>query len=220
MGRSNIFDDVRARTQLGRPVGASGEETRQRIIVATMRCVAEVGYAKATIREIARMANVTSASLYNYFPNKSELIKATIATRADAAMPRVRQAAEASGDVIDRLAAVLDECGKLMREYPDLAAFEFAIRAENVTGADGRKARRQPKNTGFEAFHEIIESVVSDAQRRGELGDHPDPRAAVEAIYALVYGLTELAATLPADEYHAALSAAKVLVKGTLFGSS
>ena len=68
--------------QLGRPVGASGEETRQRIIVATMRCVAEVGYSKATIREIARMANVTSASLYNYFPNKSELIKASIAARA------------------------------------------------------------------------------------------------------------------------------------------
>lgn len=215
MGRSNIFDDVRARTQLGRPVGASGEETRRRIIVATMRCVAEVGYAKATIREIARMANVTSASLYNYFPNKSELIKAAIATRADAAMPRVRQAAEGPGDVVDRLGAVLDECGKLMREYPDLAAFEFAIRAENVTSAK----RPRPKNGGFEAFHEIIEAVVEDAHRRGELGDQPDPRAAVEAVYALVYGLTELAATLPADEYHAALSSAKVLIKGSLFGS-
>src|SRR6201986_3881814 len=179
--------DVFAMTgaQRWRPVGASGEETRQRIIVATMRCVAEVGYANATIREIARMADVTSASLYNYFPNKSELIKATIATRAEAAMPRVRQAAEEPGDVIDRLGAVLDECGKLMREYPDLAAFEFAIRAENVAAARGRKALRQPKNTGFEAFHEIIEAVVEDAQRRGELGDHPDPRATVEAVYAL-----------------------------------
>ena len=133
-------------------------------------------------------------------------------------MPRVRRAAEGSGDVTDRIAAVLDECGKLMREYPDLAAFEFAIRAENLTVADPKA--RQPNNTGFEAFHEIIESVVEDAQRRGELGDRPDPRAVVEAIYALVYGLTELAATLPANEYHAALSSAKVLVKGTLFGSS
>ena len=82
------------RTQLGRPVGASGEETRQRIIVATMRSVAQVGYSRTTIREIARLANVTSASLYNYFPNKSELIKATIAARAEAAMPRLRRAAE------------------------------------------------------------------------------------------------------------------------------
>ena len=201
------------RTQLGRPVGASGEETRQRIIVATMRCVAEVGYSKATIREIARIANVTSASLYNYFPNKSELITATIAARADAAMPRLRQAAEGPGDIIERIEAVLDECGQLMREYPDLAAFEWAIRAENVMALDGPEA-------GFETFREIIEGVVDEAYRRGELADRPDPRATVEAIYALIYGLTELAATLPADEYQAALGSAKVLVRGALFDRS
>ena len=200
------------RAQLGRPVGASGEETRQRIIVATMRCVAEVGYSKATIREIARMANVTSASLYNYFPNKSELIKATIAARADAAMPRLRRAAQGDGGIVDRIEAVLDECGHLMREYPDLAAFEFAIRAEHVTTPDGPEVE-----AGFETFREIIEGVVADAHRRGELGDHPDPLGAVEAIYALVYGLTELAATLPPEDYQAALSSAKVLVRGTLF---
>jgi AcrR family transcriptional regulator len=201
------------RTQLGRPVGASGEETRQRIIAATMRCVAEVGYSKATIREIARMANVTSASLYNYFPNKTELIKATIAARADAAMPRLRRAAEGAGDVIDRIEAVLDECGHLMREYPDLATFEFAIRAENVIAPDGPEV-----GAGFETFREIIQGVVVDAYRHGELSDHPDPRGAVEAIYALIYGLTELAATLPPEDYQAALSSAKVLVRGTLFG--
>ena len=204
------------RAQLGRPVGASGEETRQRIIVATMRCVAEVGYSKATIREIARMANVTSASLYNYFPNKSELIKATIAARADAAMPRLRQAAAGPGSISDRIEAVLDECGHLMREYPDLAAFEWAIRAENVENViapDGVEV-----GAGFETFREIIEGVVADAHRCGELGDHPDSQGVVEAIYALVYGLTELAATLPPDDYQAALRSAKVLVRGTLFG--
>jgi AcrR family transcriptional regulator len=204
------------RAQLGRPVGASGQETRQRIIVATMRCVAEVGYSKATIREIARVANVTSASLYNYFPNKSELIRATIAARADIAMPRLRQAAAGPGDVIDRIEAVLDECGQLMREYPDLAAFEWAIRAENAIALDGRES----DNAGFATFREIIEGVVADGCRRGELGGHPDPRAAVEAIYALIYGLTELAATLPLEEYQAALSSAKVLVRGALFGRS
>ncbi|WP_142254568.1 TetR/AcrR family transcriptional regulator, partial [Mycobacterium colombiense] len=102
------------RAQRGRPVGASGEETRRRIVVATMRCVATAGYARATIREIARTANVTSASLYNYFPNKSELMKAAVAAQPD--------------NVVDRLAAVLDESSRLMRDYPDLAAFERAMR--------------------------------------------------------------------------------------------
>jgi AcrR family transcriptional regulator len=202
------------RTQLGRPVGASGEETRQRIIVATMKCVARVGYSRATIREIARMADVTSASLYNYFPNKSELITAAIAARAEVAMPRLRQAAEGAGDIVDRIEAVLDESGALMREYPDLAAFEWAIRAENLIATDRGHAE------GFEVFRGIIENAVADAHRRGELGDHPDPRGAVEAIYALVYGLTELAAAMAPADYQAALGAAKVLVRGTLFAAS
>lgn len=206
---------MRAKTQLGRPVGASGEQTRRRIIVATMKCVAEVGYAKATIREIARMANMTSASLYNYFPNKSELIKAAIAARTDTAMPRLRRAAQRPGTIVDRIEAVLEESGQLMREYPDLAAFEFAIRAETI--AARRTSRGRPENPGFEAFRGIIEGVVEDARQRGELGDHPDSRAVVAAIYALVYGLTEVAATLPPEDYHAALGSAKVLVRGALF---
>ncbi|WP_156745223.1 TetR/AcrR family transcriptional regulator, partial [Mycobacterium sp. 1165178.9] len=102
--------------QLGRPVGADGEQTRARIIAAAMRCVGEAGYTRATIREIARTANVTSASLYNYFPNKSELLKAAVAARTDVAVPRLRQAAARPGSAIARLEAVLDESGRLMRE--------------------------------------------------------------------------------------------------------
>jgi len=226
INQSNIFDHVATasedrptmtRPQLGRPVGASGEETRQRIINATMKCVAEVGYSQATIREIARMANVTSASLYNYFPNKSELIKATITTRGSIAIPRLRDAAESPGDVIDRLEAVLDECGRLMREFPDLAAFEWAIRAENIIPTD-RWPSREPGSADFETFRDLIERLVEGARQRGELGDNPDPRGAVEAIYALIFGLTEVAATLPPADYQAALSSAKVMVRGTLFG--
>jgi AcrR family transcriptional regulator len=191
-----------ARAQLGRPAGASGEETRRRIVAATMRCVARVGYSRATIREIARTADVTSASLYNYFPTKSELIKAAIAARTDVALPRLRAAAAGPGHVIDRIEAVLDESGRLMREYPDLAAFEWAIRSESAL-APGSGA---PGGEGFQAFREIIESIVEDDHQRG----------AVEAIYSLIYGLTELAATLPPDDYHAALAAAKQLIRGTL----
>ena len=154
------------RAQLGRPVGASGEVTRQRIIVATMRCVARAGYSRATIREIARTAKVTSASLYNYFPNKSELIKAAIAARTDVALPRLREAASRPGGVIDRIEAVLDESGKLMREYPDLAAFEWAIRAESALALDSEVAG----STGFQAFREIIESIIEDALPPGRRG--------------------------------------------------
>ncbi|WP_253875716.1 TetR/AcrR family transcriptional regulator, partial [Mycobacterium asiaticum] len=101
-------------SQLGRPVGASGEQTRQRIIAAAMRCVAEMGYSQASIREIARTAGMTSGSLYHYFPNKAELFKATGDEIEAIVLPRLRRAAQGAGDIVDRVEAVLDECGRLL----------------------------------------------------------------------------------------------------------
>jgi AcrR family transcriptional regulator len=85
---------------LGRPAGASGEQTRRRIIVAAMRRVAEVGSAQASIREIAKAANMTSGSLYHYFPNKSELLKATGEEIEDIVLPRLQAAAARCDDVV------------------------------------------------------------------------------------------------------------------------
>ena len=193
--------------QLGRPVGAVGGQTRQRIIAATIACVAELGYARTTIRQIASTAGVTSANIYNYFPNKAELVAAAIAARAEIALPRLRRAAERPGTVVDRIEAVLDESGNLMREHPDLATFEWAIRAQNaVTVYPGEAG-----SGGLEALRDIITGIVGDG--RGT------PQPAVEVTYALVYGLTELAATGSPETYHAALAAAKRLIRGTLFGS-
>lgn len=195
--------------QLGRPVGAVGGQTRDRIIAATMRCVAELGYSRTTIRQIARTAGVTSGNLYNYFPNKAELVAAAITARAEIALPRLRGAAQQPGSAVDRIEAVLDESGKLMSEHPDLATFEWAIRAQNAVMVYPGEAG----NVGLQALRDIITGIVGDARRRGE----PIPKAAGEVTYALVYGLTELAATGSPEAYHAALAAAKRLIRGSLF---
>lgn len=197
--------------QLGRPVGADGGQTRQRIIAATIACVAELGYARTTIRQIARTAGVTSANIYNYFPNKAELVAAAIATRAEIALPRLRRAAQRPGTVVDRIEAVLDESGNLMREHPDLATFEWAIRAQNaVTVYPG-----ETESGGLAALRDIITGIVDDGDSRLATGARP----AIEVTYALVYGLTELAATGTPEAYHAALAAAKRLIRGTLFAT-
>src|SRR6516225_1356113 len=112
-----------------------------------MRCVAEVGYSQATIRGIAKAADMTSGSLYHHFPNKSELLKATVKEIDEIALPRLRAAAaRADGDVVERLEAVLDESDRLMREYPHLAAFDRAMRAESTAhpGAGSAAPRHQP----------------------------------------------------------------------------
>jgi AcrR family transcriptional regulator len=197
-------------TPLGRPVGANGEQTRRRIITAAMRCVAEVGYSQATIREIARAADMTSGSLYHYFPNKSELLHATGEEIEEIVLPRLRAAAAQHDDVVDRLEAVLDESTRLIRDYPYLTGFLRALRA-------GRARRGVPRSPGSKALHDVVFEIVDDAQMRGILAPEADPRSTVEAICALTRGLSEQADSLSPETYQATLSSAKGLIRGTLF---
>ena len=200
-------------SQLGRPAGANGEQTRARILTAAMRCVAEVGYSQATIREIARAADMTSGSLYHYFPNKSELLTATVREIDEIAFPRLRAAAARADDVVDRLEAVLDELDRLMREYPYLAAFDRAMRTESTSHPRSGGAT----HPGLKALRDIINDIIEDARAGGALPADANPGAAVNAIYALARGLTERAAKLPPDAYAATLASAKKLIRGTLF---
>jgi AcrR family transcriptional regulator len=188
-------------SQLGRPVGADGEQTRRRIITAAMRCVADVGYSQATIREIARAADMTSGSLYHYFPNKSELLKATSEEVEAIVLPRLRAAIAQTGDPDDavaRLDAVLDESKRLIRDYPSLAAFLRAVRAQDP-------------------LRVVVTEIVEDARLQGQLSPDADAGAAVEAICALTRGLSERAGSIPPRAYHATLGAAKKLIRGSLW---
>ena len=198
---------------LGRPVGTDGEQTRTRIITAAMRCVAEKGYARTTIREIARAADMTSGSLYHYFPNKSELLDAVVEDIERTSVPRLRSAAAQGDGVVDRLAAVLDEASLLMREYPHLAAFDRAVRAES----NEHPVRGRPKYPGLKALRDTISNILSDARTHGALPPGTDPDAAADAIHALARGLTERAASLDDGAYAATLASAKDLISGTLF---
>jgi AcrR family transcriptional regulator len=200
-------------SQLGRPVGAHGEQTRQRIIAAAMRCVAEVGYSQATIRQIARAAGMTSGSLYHYFPNKAELLNATGEEIEKIVLPRLRAAAAQSDDVVDRLEAVLDESKRLLRDYPNLAAFLRAARAQS----SAQLRRGGPNFPGSKALREVVSEIIEDARVQGTLSPAVGAGAAVEAICALTRGLSEQAASLPPEAYDATLGSVKKLIRGTLF---
>lgn len=199
---------------LGRPVGANSEETRKRILDATMRCVAEVGYARATIREIAREADMTSGSLYHYFPNKAELVKATFDEVAMIAVPRLASAAEQNATVLDKLMAVLDESVRVMRDYPLAVAFDRAIRAESPQHLH----LAQDSDTVFTELHNLIGEILQQAAREKVLGPRVDIDSAANAIYTIFRGLNEYAGTAPPrKEYEATVASLKQLLRGQLF---
>ena len=200
---------------LGRPVGANSEETRKRILDATMRCVAEVGYSRATIREIARAAHMTSGSLYHYFPNKAELVKATFDEVATIAVPRLAQAAERNVSTLEKLIGVLDESVRVMHDYPLAVAFDRAIRAESPQDLH----LAENSDLRFMALRSLIRTILEHGARAKELSPGVDVDSAADAIFLIFRGLNEYAASAPpAAEYHATVAGLKRLLRGQLFG--
>ncbi|WP_459974716.1 TetR/AcrR family transcriptional regulator, partial [Mycobacterium sp. MUNTM1] len=126
------------------------------------------------------------------------------------ALPRLRAAAARADTVVDRLAAVLDESNRLMREFPDLPGFERAMR---VIGHQHGNRLQRP---GPKALRDIITEIIENADAQGALPTGADPRGAVNAIHALARGLTERAASLGPGAYAATLDSAKGLLRGRL----
>jgi AcrR family transcriptional regulator len=180
-------------------------------MAAAMQCVAERGYARATIREIARTADITSGSLYHYFPNKAEIVKGTYLEVSEATMPRLATAAEQAKGVVDKLVAVIDVGSQIMQDYPYAIPFDRAIRAPGVDDA----ALPKISEGIFAALGNIIEGVIQQAQRDGELNPTVTAAGATNAVFALLRGLYDSGLASPA-EFHETVQAIRLLMQGSL----
>jgi AcrR family transcriptional regulator len=204
-----------SRSALGRPSGSSGEDTRRRIIAAAMKCVAERGYARATIREIARSADITSGSLYHYFPNKAEIVRAAYLEVSEATMPQLEAAAEQAQGVVNKLAAVIDQGSQIMQEYPYAIPFDRAVRAPGVDEA----ALPKISESIVAALSRIVEGVIHQAHRDGELNPAVTPAGATNAVFAVLRGLYDSGLSSP-NEFHDTVRALQLLMQGGLFSTS
>jgi AcrR family transcriptional regulator len=179
-----------------------------------MRCVAEVGYSQATIREIAVAAEIRSSSLYHYFPTKADLITATFTELAETVLPRLTGVLQQDGDVLEKLMAILDECEQLHRDFPYAAAFDRAIRAESARHLH----LDEGSDNTFNVMRTVLAEILEQGRREGDLNSDVDVQSATNAIFALVRGLNEYTPKAPPNEYHDTVGALKCLIRGSLFG--
>jgi AcrR family transcriptional regulator len=93
----------------GRP---GGEETRQRIIEATLATLKSDGFAEASSRAIARTGNFNPALIFYHFGSLDELLLAALDSTSRARLERYREAirdADTIEELIGAAAAVYEE---------------------------------------------------------------------------------------------------------------
>src|SRR5262252_8151320 len=80
---------------------------REAIVAAAQALAAEGGMAAVQIASVAARAGIAAGTVYRYFPSKTELVAAVIATVSERELAAMRAAADAAPGPLSALAAAL-----------------------------------------------------------------------------------------------------------------
>ena len=139
MSVPGVAQDRRGR-QAGRRPADKFVERREQLARSALTTLAELGYARTSLREIAQNSEFSHGVVHYYFDDKLDLIiecvrlyKAECATRYDEVVATSTSAAELATGFADAMAATLQAEAKMHRLWYDLRAqalFEDSFRAD------------------------------------------------------------------------------------------
>src|SRR5215470_12556410 len=82
-------------------------QRREAIVMAARALAAEGGMAAVQIAPVAARAGIAAGTVYRYFPSKTELVAAVIATVSERELAAMRAAADAAPGPLSALAAAV-----------------------------------------------------------------------------------------------------------------
>lgn len=138
----------------------SGIESRKRIIDAAMGVFSMHGYAKASIREIAKIAGISVGGVYLYFKNKEELYINLIKDRMQDLITKTEVIAEPTKSPSMALSAFLRLHLDYAQKHKELILLH--IREHGFTfGMDAKKQF-------FTSQRKLVEKIIVRGVRAGE----------------------------------------------------
>lgn len=157
---------------------ADADDRRTRIALAARDVFAEKGYAAATMREIAAVADMHVPTMYQYFRSKEEILELVYDWTIDQAVTGMRSVLDATGpedrrmdDIVRRLHAVNEELRR------------GTLVMNRETRSLGRSARDRVLGR-YDEMMQRVAAVIADGQEAG-IFRPMDPRLAAVFIDAL-----------------------------------
>jgi AcrR family transcriptional regulator len=162
----------------------SGSERRRAILDAGMRVFAEHGYERASMREIARSAGITTPVIYDHFPSKCEL-QIALLEEQEAAL-RAHQGRERGLETGPDLArALIDDFFSWVESHPYAWRMLFHDTPSDPQVLAAQRGAKQ------RSVAQIVSFVAPAPELRVTtgLGREVVERLLAESIYAVVNGL-------------------------------
>lgn len=170
---------------------ARGDTTRAKLIAATTEVVREVGYARATTREIARRAGVAEGTMYRHFPDKAALFFAAFEERNAGLLEEIARLPKQAGSrtVRDNLRQSLTRLATLRDEILPL---ELSLRADPDLARDHQRVLTELPEGPPPGPPRHLAAYLAAEQRLGRIRPDIDPIATAITLLATLIGLALL----------------------------
>jgi AcrR family transcriptional regulator len=183
---------------------ASKSETRQLILQAARRLFAQNGMEESTIRDIAREAGVSPASVVVHFKSKTALLEEALNRDIESTLSELVASIPEDLELLDRLMhlaqgffRLYDHNRKLYRALIRCTIFEPAGETPSITNVSERYLR-------------FLSGLVEQGQAGGIIRPDVDASVAAGAIFSLYLGALTMLFRMPdttVEEVAAALAA-------------
>ena len=167
---------------LGRPEGATAEETRKRLLQAAAALFARNGLQGTTLGEIAGAAGLTAPAIYNHFSSKDDLFIAAACGMFEEIAAAIEETVDVPGGWLARVTAVLDMIHELYRDDMVLQRLGMSALVECARDSDRFAAVR----TARERIDAPFQRIARDAVAAGELPASTDAEVAGAVLASLV----------------------------------
>jgi AcrR family transcriptional regulator len=152
------------------------EQTRRLIAETARSLFAERGFERVTVAEIARTAEVSEQTVFNYFPSKEDLVYWRLGTFEEELLAAIRERPEGEPAVAAFRRFVLEQRGLLGESDPE-ARERLAALTRTITESPALLAREQQIFAGYTAS---LARLIADEQ--GARPDDTRPWVAANAM--------------------------------------
>ena len=157
-----------------------GPYTRQQILDASLRLFSERGFARTTVRDIARQAGITDAAIYYHFDSKRELLEALVEERGFLTSLQNLERVEAELPLREMVLWMAAGAINLMDENRDF------LRLIIMEGLGGDEAALEQYTRLLDLWESALTAVLQRYEGKGELRDGPPDELARHVIYTIL----------------------------------
>ena len=148
-------------------------DVHQRILKASRRLFASKGYDETMMKDIAKKADVSKATVYNYFPNKESLLIGTLNNVIDEAFKIVEAKQDLPASERLRIAFETFVLGGM--KYPDLTRRITYLNSTDGSALYGSIGK----------IYQFFGKLIDEAKENGEFDPDTDKYMIIDMVFGL-----------------------------------